>query len=286
MLPPGREGPSAQAGPPLRGDWLTRLGDLPLAPLLAAAVGEAAARPWAGETIGLWRVHLDAARLSAADLARLCDAERERAARFVFERDRQRHLVSCAAVRCVLADVGGETLARQPFVRGPQGKPALPGPRARPFNLSHSGGWALIALMLGLDGQAGAAPDLGVDLELEPEQEMVDLDALAEAHFSIAEREELARTPQAQRSAAFLRGWTRKEACLKAVGSGLSVPADSFHAGLADHPGPAAVTVVHQGRPWRLGVTGVEVAPPTPGASVPAGIRLHAALACAVACAG
>ncbi len=40
--------------------------------------------------------------------------------------------------------------------------------------------------------------------------------------------------PSEQRDRAFLVGWTRKEACLKAVGTGLGIDTRSFEAGLEE----------------------------------------------------
>jgi 4'-phosphopantetheinyl transferase len=48
------------------------------------------------------------------------------------------------------------------------------------------------------------------------------IDALADCCLTTAERQELREQPEARRSEAFLRLWTRREAYLKATGIGIS----------------------------------------------------------------
>ena len=62
---------------------------------------------------------------------------------------------------------------------------------------------------------------------------MRDVSALAAMNFTRAEQAELAMAPQDMRDRMFLSGWTRKEACLKALGSGLSIAPSTFECGLA-----------------------------------------------------
>ena len=50
--------------------------------------------------------------------------------------------------------------------------------------------------------------------------------------FTPTEIADLEVTPQAERSRAFLRGWTRKEAVMKATGLGATLVPRSFHVGL------------------------------------------------------
>ncbi|MDH5539182.1 MAG: 4'-phosphopantetheinyl transferase superfamily protein [Rhizobacter sp.] len=163
-----------------------------------------------------------AATLQAA----LSDGERLRAARFVFERDRRRYLAAHCALRHLLAVRTGAPADGLHFLEGPHGKPALQGAQRCAFNLSHSEDIALVAL--------ADEGDIGVDVEmLRP---MPDATALAERNFSASECAELAATRADQRDLAFLLGWTRKEACLKAVGSGLSIAPHTFTAGLTVAP--------------------------------------------------
>ncbi|CAN5723653.1 4'-phosphopantetheinyl transferase superfamily protein [soil metagenome] len=116
-------------------------------------------------------------------------------------------------MRIVLARFMGQAPEALVFTRGPAGKPGLvDGPA---FNMSHTGDHLLLALAI-----EGA---LGVDAE--ESRRLRDLEGLANRVFTLQEREELLEFPEGpMREAAFLRGWTRKEALVKAMGRGISLP--------------------------------------------------------------
>ena len=184
-----------------------------------------------GRLYVLW-ARADAPPVPEADLAALLSqAEQARAARFHFERDRRRYRIGTGWLRWVLGGVTGSDPAALRFERGPQDKPYLAsGPS---FNLSHSG--ELLLLGVAAEGR------VGVDVEVE--RPIPELDALAGAHFSPAEVAELAGLPPDERARAFLRGWTRKEAFIKALGGGLSLPLDSFTVALAPGHTPALLSL-------------------------------------------
>jgi 4'-phosphopantetheinyl transferase len=106
------------------------------------------------------------------------------------------------------------------FVCGPRGKPALVqnGSDSLQFSVSHSGEYALFAIA------AGRA--VGVDLELESPQ--IDPVLLAPHCFSPGEIAQLNALPEAWRAKAFLKGWTCKEAFVKAKGDGVFLELSSF----------------------------------------------------------
>ncbi len=157
-------------------------------------------------------------------IASLSAAEHARAARFVFERDRRRYLAAHAGLRQLLAARTGVPAAALVFDEGPFGKPSLAHPSRCAFNMSHSEDVAVVALA---DADVG---EIGVDVEML--RAMSDVSALARQNFSAAENDELSATAAQDQSLAFLLGWTRKEACLKAIGSGLSIAPNIFTAGL------------------------------------------------------
>ncbi|KQU81425.1 MULTISPECIES: 4'-phosphopantetheinyl transferase superfamily protein [unclassified Rhizobacter] len=185
----------------------------------------------------LWWLRLDEMPGDQA-LATLSADEIARGARFAFDGLRRRHLASHVALRAILAQQTGLPAAALVFGAGPFGKPFLQAPAACVFNMSHSDDVAVIAVA----PDAPAGTEIGVDVEvLRP---MRDAIALAERNFTAAEQRELLATPPELRDLAFMRGWTRKEACLKAIGSGLSIPPDAVDAGLG--PELRRVTVAHQ----------------------------------------
>lgn len=148
-------------------------------------------------------------------------SERARARRFLHPLDAARHLLGRALVRRVLcAATGQERL--EDFPRTPRGKPLCPdapqgGMAGVDFSISHSGDMVWAAFC------RGAA--VGIDAEqLRP---LPDLSELA-AQLHPQECAEVRAQPEGERLAAFHRCWTRKEAVLKALGAGLSLPLDCF----------------------------------------------------------
>jgi 4'-phosphopantetheinyl transferase len=159
----------------------------------------------------------------APDPALLAPDERERAARFVHDVHRRRFIVARAALRRILGAHLGVAPATLRFTEGAHGKPALDGTGLE-FNLSHSHELALVAV-------TRDAP-VGVDVEhLRP---VADALGIARSHFAPSERAALAAAPADARDLVFLRGWTRKEAFIKAIGEGLSHPLDQFEVSLTD----------------------------------------------------
>lgn len=158
---------------------------------------------------------------SSADES-LGETERRRAERLRSERDRALYRTGRTFLRRVLAAYLDVEPADLRFSRGRHGKPHLLSPRAKNrsthFNLSHSHGLALLAV-------AGSWP-VGVDIERM--REFPDADQIARRFFSTPETKALKKSDPEERTSAFFRAWTRKEAIVKALGGGLAVPLDSF----------------------------------------------------------
>jgi 4'-phosphopantetheinyl transferase len=184
--------------------WQVRLDDT--APPDSGAGGSSVAPP--GSTI-----------LSPDEIAR--------ANRFHFDKDRL-HFTRCrSALRHLLTaylQISPEAIV---FEYKDGGKPQLranQNPRALQFNVSHSGGLALIAI--------GSEHQLGIDIE--KMRADVDTLALAERFFSPRERASLHTLPESLQALGFYACWTRKEAFLKATGQGLSFPLTDFS--VTTHP--------------------------------------------------
>jgi 4'-phosphopantetheinyl transferase len=189
------------------------------------AGGDVAAQ---GIDLRLWVVDLDAALFDDEPST----AEQQRAARFVRPDDGRRYLAARAAMRHLLG-------TREAWVAGAHGKPALASPPPH-FNMSRRGSVALI----GVSG----THEIGVDVE--PLQTMADAHELAQLHFTSRERDAVQRERGAARDRAFLRCWTRKEACMKATGLGLSLAPSSFECGA--HADTERVQVSNAQRLWTL----------------------------------
>ena len=188
-----------------------------------------ALEPLRAGDVDVWYIDLavDAGTVArlAADLA---DDERARARCFKFERDARRFVVARSALRAVLSGYLGVAPRRLEFAYGAHGKPALAGAHASlGFNVSHSGEVAVVA--------AGWQRAVGVDVE--QWRALPDLAALAARVFAPPELAALGALAETERPAAFFRGWTRKEAFIKATGQGLAQPLDRFAVSLgADEP--------------------------------------------------
>lgn len=128
---------------------------------------------------------------------------------------RRRRLLSRSLLRAVLAGRTGTPAPLLGFRRGPLGKPYLTtGPA---FNTAHSGAFLMVALR----------PNGRVGVDLEAIRPSADLLHVAERYFAAKEWEEIqSEGPNAVRT--FFRTWVRKEAFLKAMGAGLSLPLHSF----------------------------------------------------------
>lgn len=167
----------------------------------------------------VWRLPLDLSADKLPDLCTLLSSdERERAQRFVFDEHRARFVACRGQARRLLAAYLGAAPGELRFQYGSRGKPSLEFPWGErlAFNISHSHELALCAL--------GRGCELGVDIEhIRPPS---DFEGLAERFFAPQEVAAIKSLPQEARLASFFRCWTRKEAVLKACGSGLTLPLD------------------------------------------------------------
>jgi len=149
-------------------------------------------------------------------------------------------------LRALLASYLGKEPAEVCFSYGPQGKPALADASCSlRFNTSNSSDLVAYAFTPGCE--------IGIDVE--QHRPVHDWDRIAHRFFSPEEASELSDLPEAERIAAFFNCWSRKEACIKAIGGGLSIPLDSFRVTL--RPGVAARMVSLNGseeaaRAWTL----------------------------------
>lgn len=146
--------------------------------------------------------------------ALLSPAEKERAGKFHFVRDRLRWIAARAGLRILLARHLTCSPMELVFLTEENGKPFLADAHSLHFNISHSQDAALLAI-------TWAGP-VGVDLEpLEPLARDAELATCIETFCSPAERQSFAEDKNSHR---LLKCWCGKEAFLKALGTGLSTP--------------------------------------------------------------
>ena len=173
--------------------------------------------------IHVWRASLNPAPAIVDRLRQLLSAdENARASRFHFERDRQHFIVARGCLRMLISRYLEVFPAEIQFSYAVNGKPQLRTSNAQTvgfhFNLAHSGGIELYAFT--------RVGEVGVDVELiRPE---FTGDDIARRFFSPTEVACLNELPVESRPEAFFNCWTRKEAFIKAIGIGLSLPLNEF----------------------------------------------------------
>lgn len=151
--------------------------------------------------------------------------ERDRAARFLRPADRARYQASHAALRLILGDALGLPPGDIRLTSGAAGKPELVDGSVG-FNLSHSGGRALV----------GLARTAAIGVDVEEIRLIPDVLRIARGQFASDEAAALAAQPRQAINAAFFGLWTRKEAVVKALGTGLSLPLDRFSVSVPPAP--------------------------------------------------
>lgn len=170
--------------------------------------------------------------------ALLSDAERERANRFAFDRDRSRYIVARMVLRELLATRLGVRPESIELTYGVCGKPSLAQGFADSdlrFNVSHSDDIAVYAFSRGRE--------IGIDVEAV--RMIPDADDIAAQFFSDREKKDYLALDTCDKPLGFFNCWTRKEAFVKALGDGLIYPLDGFDVSLA--PGEPA-RIIRVGR--------------------------------------
>ena len=145
----------------------------------------------------------------------LSEDERARAERFRFDRDRRRFIASRGLLREVLGRLLGAKADRLAFAYTARGKPVLAAPASGHylhFNVAHSDSLAVYA----------TAWEYEVGIDIERLRPIEGAEAIASRFFSERELAQWRSVPSRQRMEAFFNCWTRKEACLKATGDGIS----------------------------------------------------------------
>jgi len=185
--------------------------------------------------IHIWSVRLDPPPEVVERLGRVLAADEwERANRFRFDKHRRQYVVGRGVLRTLIAAYTGIRPERVRFRYGDRGKPYVAEPAGDlELNLSNSDEMALVGFVRG--------GEIGMDIEfLKP---MPDCEQIAERFFSASERDVLRALPAERKEEAFFNCWTRKEAYLKAVGTGLAAPLDSFDVTLAPDEPPRMLTL-------------------------------------------
>ena len=180
--------------------------------------------------VHVWYVNLskdtDVTRLEPL----LSPEEIQRAGRFRFPEHRQRFVITRGSLRRLLGSYLGIEASEVAFTYSAEGKPSLDVLHESDlqFNVSHSGDLAAFGFAKGRR--------LGVDVELMRRD--IDVVDIPRRFFSCAEQRDMERLEGEKKYQAFFNCWTRKEAYVKALGSGLSLPLRDFDVSLLPNQPP------------------------------------------------
>ena len=149
-------------------------------------------------------------------------AELAQAARFYFERDRRRYIVTRALVRTVLSRYSDVAPADWRFDKNEYGRPHIvndsDAARSLSFNITHTDGLIVLAV----------ASDRVLGVDAENTQTRPVSTGLADSFFAPEEAAALRGVDPAHWQRRFFEYWTLKESYIKARGMGLSIPLDKF----------------------------------------------------------
>ncbi len=156
-------------------------------------------------------------------LSLLCTQEKSRAERFKFAIHRDRFIASHGFTRIVLGNYLNTSPECIVLQKGRYGKPFLNQDKSfighsLQFNLSHTQDLALLAVT--------QKYEIGVDIECT--ERKTDWQAIVQRFFTKSEQEQLFLLNKEQQKKAFFELWTRKEAYMKVLGTGLSLAPTDF----------------------------------------------------------
>ena len=155
----------------------------------------------------------------------LSGEERIKADHFHFDKDRRYFTARRGILRTILGSYLNADPSLLTFRYGRNRKPELKdgfGKGRIHFNLSHSEGVSVFAF----------ARDHEIGVDIEQVRDISGMKQIVERFFSIRENELFRSLGENQKKEAFFKGWTCKEAFIKAIGEGLFRPLDQFDVSL------------------------------------------------------
>lgn len=169
--------------------------------------------------VHVWTIHLEADNAEVRHYASLLtNSEIIRANRFPNSEKRQHFIIARASLRKILALYTDNHASSVDFEYKPNGKPYLRGNTGIHFNLSYSQNMAMVAVSM--------HRELGIDIQAIAQ--VADPESVAQLVFSPAELSYLLSLDVNNRQMAFAHIWVRKEAYIKALGTGFSRSMDRF----------------------------------------------------------
>lgn len=194
------------------------------------------------DRVDVWRIPTSVDEEAVSQFhAVLSEAQKARAARMRVAEKRCQYIIAQGLTRMLIGTIVGTAAESLEFDRGPKGKPYLGGEFADTgiqFNMTHTSHMALIAITMNRE--------VGVDIERI--RDNLQWEKLARRYFSPQEYGEFSSLPESERLRAFFTCWTRKEAVLKAIGTGLGGGLASFDVSIGPQSPPALLDNRWNGR--------------------------------------
>jgi 4'-phosphopantetheinyl transferase len=174
----------------------------------------------------IWAINLDQGGECVRRLTRyLSPTEARKASQFYGEIDQHRYTVGRSLLKILLGIYTGVEPDKLELQTRKAGKPYLPNIDLQ-FSKTASGSFGLIAITL----------EINVGVDIEKIKKLDEAAQLIKSAFSNSEHLAFQKMPPSKRSRAFFRGWTRKEAIVKALGTGLGIAPDQFTVSLDPSP--------------------------------------------------
>jgi 4'-phosphopantetheinyl transferase len=151
----------------------------------------------------------------------LSNLEQSRASKFRFEIHKNNYIIRTGILRILLSNYMRCQPDEMEFEIEEFGKPKLTNSDLE-FNLSHSKNKAIIAIAIDVQ--------LGIDIEYIDEK--IKAKEIAGNFFSNEEIKQLCALEDVKLADGFFNIWTKKEAFIKAIGTGLTYPLDAFDVSL------------------------------------------------------
>ncbi len=191
------------------------------------------------ETVDVWLFSLNQPSAKLDEMRKLLSSdELARSERFFQQSSGEQYVAAHGILRILLGRYLNKSPEKIVFNKNTHGKPMLVTfPDNSPdiadsnnisahFNLSHAHDYGLIAI----------SPDRAVGVDIEYLKREFEYLKIARRFFSPAEYESLQNTPGPLQKDAFFSGWCRKEAILKALGTGLSGGLGNFDVSISTEP--------------------------------------------------
>lgn len=170
------------------------------------------------DQVHIWRINLKQNFQQIPALTKLLNLkEQDRAERFKVKKAKNNFIIARGVLRLLLAKYLCITPKEIVFKQNSYGKPLL---NCEPikFNISHANDYALFIF----------AKNYHVGIDVESVRNDFDFIAIAQKFFSQQEIAALLNIPQEQQIQAFFNCWSRKEAFIKGIGTGIFFALDKF----------------------------------------------------------